>query len=371
MATPTVLMLDPDGSEVDWIVGYGPPPEEYQETVDRSLKGIETYQFYSESYANDPENVETVFNLGMKWSRRYQRDKAAEFFGKVLELDPDGSKGTTEYQGEEVSFAQYADFNLAANALGTRPPDPSPLLTFVEKYPEGVLVRAGYDRLSSYFLRMASQESAAVFFEKYASRYSDDPRVLGAWIQRITRDQGPFDKGVELSQKALSLMADSPQPRIVLDIASLYILKGDADKAVELAEMAVKNGGAASSSVTSSAASIFLRAEAVDKAVAAYGPEFAKSNWDNAAVLSRYASFWSREPDSNGTSALAAAIRAVDLSSDSYSYWSTLSDVFFSQKRFDDALLAARKALDLAPAGRAKEFVEKKIEQIKKASEKT
>jgi tetratricopeptide (TPR) repeat protein len=363
-------MLNPDGSEVDWIVGYGPPPEKYQETVDRSLNGVETFQFYSDSYAEDPYNVGTVFHLGMKWSRRYQRDKAADFFRRVLELDPDGSEGTTEYQGEEVSFTQYADFNLAADALRARPPDPADLLAFVEKYPEGILVRAGYDRLSSsYFLRAASKERAAEFFEKFASRYPEDPRVLGSWIQRINRDLGPFDTGAELGQRALALMADDPQPRLVLDIARLHVLKGDNEKAVELAEMAVKHDGATSTAV-SSAASIFMRAEATDKAIAAYGPDFAKNNWGSAAVLNRYASFWSREPELNGTSALAAAIRAVGLSPDSYSYWNTLSDVFVAQKRFDEALLAARKSLEIAPEGRAKEFVERKIEQIKRISEK-
>lgn len=30
--TPTVLILDADGSEVDWHVGYGPPPEKYLES---------------------------------------------------------------------------------------------------------------------------------------------------------------------------------------------------------------------------------------------------------------------------------------------------------------------------------------------------
>ena len=29
MATATVMVLDPDGSEVDWFVGYGPPPEKF------------------------------------------------------------------------------------------------------------------------------------------------------------------------------------------------------------------------------------------------------------------------------------------------------------------------------------------------------
>ena len=37
-ATPTVMVLGSDGSEIDWHVGYGPPPEKFLERVEKSAK---------------------------------------------------------------------------------------------------------------------------------------------------------------------------------------------------------------------------------------------------------------------------------------------------------------------------------------------
>ncbi len=359
-------------------MGYGPPPEGFRERVDEVLEGVDTFKALSARYAKTPGDVEVLFKLGMKYDRRYDRDKAAEFYGKVLAADPDGTKGTTEFLKERVSYTQYAELNLGQSALGNRPPDPAPLLAFIKKHRRGAAVRQAYDRLSSgYFVRSASKEEAAPFFEEYAAAYPDDPRVIDAWLTRIIRDNGPFDLGEKLGAKAIALMGDSPNPRILLDIAQVRLLKGDTGKAVETADSAIKtieDGGESARMsaqvVVPSAAGIFMKAERQDKALEAYGPEFAKANWDNAGVLSRYASFWAGQGGSNAEGALAAAKRIVELSPDSYSSWSTLSSVHRLQKNLGEAIKAAEKAVELAPAGRAKEAMEKALEGLRKEAEK-
>lgn len=69
-ATPTVMILDPDGSEVDWHVGYGPPAEKFNDQIDKSYKGIETYKYYANLYAKNPRDVAVVFGLAKKYDRR-------------------------------------------------------------------------------------------------------------------------------------------------------------------------------------------------------------------------------------------------------------------------------------------------------------
>ena len=51
------MLFAPDGSEVDWHVGYGPPPEKYQEQVEKSLKGVDTFKSLSDQYAKNPKNL--------------------------------------------------------------------------------------------------------------------------------------------------------------------------------------------------------------------------------------------------------------------------------------------------------------------------
>ncbi|MCK7527546.1 MAG: tetratricopeptide repeat protein [Ignavibacteriales bacterium] len=62
-------------------------------------------------------------------------------------------------------------------------------------------------------------------------------------------------------------------------------------------------------------------------------------------ALSTYASFWNRQ-GTNLDSALEAARRSVELTSDYYNNF-TLGQVLFKLKRYDEALKAAEKAVEL------------------------
>ena len=363
------MLLDPDGSEVDWLVGYGPPPEKFQGQLQKSLDGVETFKGLSAAYAKNPSDVASVFKLGVKYGRRYQLDKAAEFYKKVLALDPNGKKGKTDFEGEKVPITQYAEFNLGYGALTNRPQDAAPMLAFVKKYRTGKIVREAYDRLSTYYFRRAApKEDAAKFYAEFTGRFPKDPLALDAWMNRILVD-GPYELGIELGKKAVGLMGGTPQPRVTLSLARIYDSNGDKAKAIETAELAVKQAKGTDNEqrIVPSAALIFLGAGKSDKALAVYGPDYAKASWDSAGLLVRYATFW-LPSGTNHDSALQAATRATELQPDLVSAWSALSDLHLAAKNYAEALKAAEKALELAAPGRMKDAIQKKIEQIKKQS---
>lgn len=384
-ATPTVLFLDPDGSEVDWIVGYGPPVEKYQDQVNKVLAGVDTIKSLNEQYAKDPKSIEIIFKMAGKYDRRGNTEKATEFYKQVIVLDPEGKKGMTEVQNEKVSYTQSAEFNLASMAISKRPPDASLFQAFIKKYPDSPMVKQAYTRLSSYYTRTVPKEEATKFFEEYLARFPQDANSYSAYVSRIIFDKDPLDKGIDLAQKAINLAQDSRRPALYQSLAQLYLLKGDKGKAVEAADQMIKIATSLPSppepmperAVTPMmmavpmAARIYVDAGQLDKALAVYGPEYLKQNMDNFGALGRYAQFWSTQ-DQNLESALAAAKKATELSKDNYSFWNTLSDILLKQKKYDDALKAAEKALEIAPAQppQIKESIKKRIEAIKAAQEK-
>ena len=383
--TPTVLFLDPDGSEVDWIVGYGPPVEKYQDQVNKVLAGVDTFKSLSEQYAKDPKSIEVIFKMAGKYDRRGKTEKATEFYKQVIALDPEGKKGMTEFQNEKISYTQNAEFNLAAMAMSKRPPDPAPFQALIKKYPDSPIVKQVYMRLSSYYRRTAPKEEATKFFEEYIAKFPQDADSYSAYVSRIISDKDPLDKGIDLAQKAVSLTQNRPRPDFYQSLAQLYLLKGDKGKAVEAADQMIKvaaslpgppepmpEGGITPVMMAvPMAARIYADAGQLDKALAVYGPEYMKKNMDNFAVLGRYAQFWSGQGQ-NLESALAAAKKATELSKDNYSFWNTMSDILLKQKKYDDALKAAEKALEIAPAlpPQIKESIKKRIEAIKAAQEK-
>jgi tetratricopeptide (TPR) repeat protein len=398
-ATPTVLVLGSDGSEIDWHVGYGPPPEKFLERVEKTVKGIDTFKVLSEKYAKEPKNVEWVFKLAQKYDSRYDEEKAKELFSKVLAIDPKGEKGTTEYGEEKVTYSEYAEFSLGTLELYSRPGSPESFKAFIQKYPESKMLKDAYGYLGSYYRRAGSKEEAAQFFEEYTSKYPDDPRVLNTYVQRIIRDKDNIDRGIELAEKIKELIRYNPSPSYMRNLAELYSLKGEQDKANEVYGKDFMEGrvsrlvydlrdyvnfwvGQESNSesvedmmelavkmapdnfyVVRAVADIYVKLDKPEKALEVFGPDCIKDYMDDSNSLYSYARFWGTL-GKNLESALEAAKKSVELAEAPYK-WDTLSLVNLKLKKYDAAMKAAEKAVETAgeQAGR----YEKRIEEIKKA----
>ena len=401
------MLLGPDGAEIDWHVGYGPPPEKFQEKLDNSLKGIGTVKVLLASYAKDPKNIDVVFKLAQKYDDRLDaydppsREKILKLFKEVLALDPDGKKGTTDYGDKKVAYTEYAEFSLGILAYRTEKRDIVPLRAFIKKYPESPLLRSAYSFVSMYYGYSGSKEEADEFFEEYAAKYPDDPYVLSTYIQRIIRDKGPLDRGIELGKKIQDVMKYNPEPRFIKSLAELYILKGEPEKAdslygknfiegrvgmlgynlidyanfwaqqnkntdsaLAMAETALRLNPENSYFVRT-AAQVYLKLKKDDKALEIFGPALVKKNWDKPNDLASYSRFWTGQ-GKNLDSALEAAKRAVELSPDEAYNWDAMSQAYHKLKKYDEALKAEEKAVALADSS-AVEIYKKRIEAIKKA----
>lgn len=398
------MILEKDGSEYDWHIGYSPPPEKFLETIEKSVKGIDTFKSISEAYAKDPKNVETVFKLARKYDRIYNQEKALELYKNVLALDPDGKKGTTDYQEKKVTFTEYADFSIGAMSAFARKMNPEPLQAFIKKYPESPLMKSAFQRLSYYYQMQAPKEEAKEFFDEYTSKYPDDPYVLSSYVARIIRDKDNLDMGIELSEKINNeIMKYNPDPYYMKDLAQLYMLNGDKDKAEDAFGKRFMEGRISrlnyglmqyatfwvnqKTNIESAeammelamkidpdrwynfrtAAQNYIKLEKDDKAMEIFGPEFIAKHQDDASVLNSYAMFWAQQ-GKNLESALESAKKSVELKG-AYYNWDTLATVYQKMKKHEDALKAAEKAYELAD-DEIKARYESKIQVIKKAIEK-
>ncbi|MDH4257429.1 MAG: hypothetical protein OEY25_06070 [Candidatus Aminicenantes bacterium] len=401
-ATPTVLILGSDGSEIDWHVGYGPPPEKFLERLEKTVNGVDTFKVLSEKYAQDPKNIEIVFKLAQKYDDRIDEEKATNLYNEVLALDPDGKKGTTDYRDKKVTYTEYAEFSLATLSLYSRKRDADPFKAFIRKYPESQMLENAYLYLGSYYRYAGSKEEAAQFFEEYTSKYPENPRALNYYVLRIIRDKDNLDRGIELAEKIKDIMRYNPSPSYMKDLAELYALKGEVEKTKEAygkdfmegqvsslgydlrdyAEFWVKQKTNLESAeammelavqlkpdnlyVIRSVADMYIQLEKPEKALKIFGPEYIKDYMDNSNTLSSYARFWAAQ-EKNLDSALEAAKKSAELAQAPY-IWDTLSLVCLKLKRYDEALEAAKKAVEIAGDQAAR--YEKRIKEIEEAQAK-
>lgn len=401
--TPTVMILDPDGSEVDWHLGYSPPAKEFHKKIDKSCKGIDTYKYYAGMYAKNPGDVSAVFGLAKKYDSRLNQEKAIALYKEAIALDPEGKKGMTDFGKTKVPNTQYAEYQIGSSSLMGMKVDPEPMKAFIKKYGEGEMVKSAYQRMAFYYTRSGSKEEAEKFFEEAVSKYPNDVSVVSSYVRKIISAKGNLDRGLELSQKLLESMKGGPRPTYVKDLADLYVANGDTAKADSvygkafadgevsmlanaLAQYAtfwsVKNKNVASALEMAEmvarlkpdedyylrqAASVFTSQKKNDRALDLYGTRYVEKWMGDAGRLASYASFWS-EQGTNLESALGAAKELVDLSPGQSRSWGTLAIVHQKMKNKDEALKAGEKAVELAPENQ-KTYYKNRLETLKKAFE--
>jgi tetratricopeptide (TPR) repeat protein len=395
--------VDGAGAEVDWLVGYNPPPESYQAKLEKIIKGEGTFKALQAAYAANPKDVASIFGLGRKWEDRGDEAKAQEKYREVIALDPEGKAGsyTDEDTWVTAPYAEFARLLLATPSLWSRNPDPAPVKAFIAQNPKSRLVKVAYMTMGNYYVNGASKEEAGKFFSEYTARFPDDPSAAAMWLSRVIRDNGPAEKAVELADRLRELSASVPDPRISQMMARAYDLAGDKDKAeaaygrtfmqdrvdalaTNLAAYAdywaeKKDNLESAAAMAETAARIkpgdpyFIRRVAIvycaagqeAKALEVYGPAWLeKSGFGLAATdIRNYATFWLRQ-GKNLESALTAAKRTVELEPRTYYHWATLSDIQAKMGNMPEAIKAAEKAVELADP-RSKPGLQKKLDALR------
>jgi predicted Zn-dependent protease len=385
--TPTDLLVDKTGKEIDWRVGYGPPPDRVLEWLKKALAGTDTYADLSARYAEDPNNADVVFKLAAKTAERGTPElesESKELYQKILTMDLQGQ--TASYYDEDykatIPYVEAAQFALAQTTVFGRKPDPAPMMKFVQDHPKSPMTKYGYRYLSYYYGQVATQEQADKFFEEYNARFPGDRDALAAYVERIIKDKAPVDKGITLAEKLKEMAGYPRNPAFEQYLADLYILKGDQAKAdeeygkdfldsfvsttyyglISFANFWTDQGRNLESAeaaadlalkvrpndwfVYSQVAGVYGKVNKLDKALAVFGPDFVKKFGNEQAALSNYATFWTNA-GTNLESALEAARRSVELTPDYYNYFA-LGQTLFKMKRYGEALRAAEKAVELA-----------------------
>ena len=394
------MLIGGDGAEVDWTVGYDPPAETFQATLQKMVDGIDTFKALSAAYAKNPKDTATVFKLARKYGDRYDAKNAGAKYKEILVLDPQGKTGTytQDYSKITAPYTEFAAFEVATQTEPGAKPDMTAVKAFIAKYPKSPLIKSAYENMGYYYGYQATKEEAAVFFPEYIAKYPNDPAALESWLNRIIRDKGPADKGVELAARLEELTKFNPSPSVNQALAQAYMLKNDKAKAEKLygkdfienkvssfgydligwanyqaqnggdLETAIKMGETALKLEPDSAyflgqvAGLYVKAGQLPKALQLYGPAYSRKNVKDGLALYQYAGFWARQ-EKNLDDALVAAKKAVELMPTYYIY-NTLSQVYQKMKNMPEAIKAAEKALDLAPDA-AKTYYKQALDKLK------
>ncbi len=232
--TPTVLFLDAEGEEIDRFVGFGGEDagkdEVFQMLKDFSA-GVNTLSAVLAELEQNPEDVGINYKLGKKYLRRFETKEAIPYFEKVLELDPDDTKG----------YMEEASYRVALQ-LARTDRDPSALEAFIASDPGNKdYLRTAYTTAASTHARNENLDKAKSLYEAAMEALPDDARLTLSYAGAIFnyKMEDLYEKGLELNEKAKELNPDY-ELSTVLNLVNYYGNTEQKDKIVDLFEQQIK-----------------------------------------------------------------------------------------------------------------------------------
>ncbi len=128
-----VLVAEPDGTEIDRLVGYGDltPVKNFKSKLEKLLKSDDTLLNLRKILKNDPFNMEILAKLVKKYNKNEFYIKVSELCERIISI-PDKSKNHNfpyGKNGENISLYEYAKYVLT---LG----EPERSLDFAAEFPK-------------------------------------------------------------------------------------------------------------------------------------------------------------------------------------------------------------------------------------------
>lgn len=224
-AYPTMVLLGPDGEEVDRHIGYLDPAE-FLEVMEGYQKGIGTVAYYEKQLQKNPDDVETLFKLGTKHADAIRTDEAMATLEKILTIDPDSPLKAEIWSN--LGYAMYADERYE-DAAGY-------YKKLIEEFPEDKTQDRALQMLARVYFEMGKPEKSVETYMAVVDRHPDDPSTLNGFAWFCAKRKIGFDQALPVALKAVEL---SDRDAGILDtLAELYYAMGEYENAMKIGKEA-------------------------------------------------------------------------------------------------------------------------------------
>jgi tetratricopeptide (TPR) repeat protein len=360
-ATPTVVVIEADGKEIDRIIGYDDPPSIFLKQLTNAYNRTETLEKLQSAYEKNPDDLINTFKLGYKMLQvKFDRKKITELFTKVYQNSDEARKITIEYDipGELVNLYEWTLYQLGMiSGIST---NFKHFFILLKEYPDSRFAYSVYETVSKSIPATVDSTTEEWFFDSMLEKYPDNLKLLMNYVNHYTQTGKNTEKALKAASKVtneLEMIVISPffnMNKVYNNYAKLLEKNGDEDILMrvygtlylrltqgfyEEALMnyirfwAAKGGNEESVDkaltilttvnafrvsayiITNFVTNTYITMGKMDKALEFYGPSFLKKNWDNASEIDSYAYYWA-EKGENLPSALEAIARYEELEPD-------------------------------------------------------
>jgi tetratricopeptide (TPR) repeat protein len=221
-AYPTLLVIGPDGTEVDRHLGLLEPAE-FIETIDGFRKGIGTVAALEKELETRPNDVELLYKVGAKHAEAGRSEAAAAALNRVLTLDPHNATRNPEIL-YRLGDAYYNDQKYTeAKPYFSR---------LVSDYASSEIALDGMKRLAATEYKLGNADAAVAMYAKSIEGKENDANALNGFAWFCAQRKIGLDRALPAAQKAADL--SGRDPGILDTLAEVYFAMGDYDNAIKV-----------------------------------------------------------------------------------------------------------------------------------------
>ena len=370
LTSPTIIVAEADGSEIDRTIGFSPPGDHFLKEIERMYNRIDTYSLLIEAFKKDPENVEVIFKLALRYKNTWRKYlEAKELFEKVI-TNPEQAKTILAFNKEvqeDVNIYEQALFyggqldHSLFKRLKKECPDTklknSPFFRYWEKgktisltpylsikqrlenSPNDIKLQKRY--LSIVVNYEEDIEDAIKIAENRLNKGGEvDPEFMHLYVKLLALN-GEFDKMSKIYGHNYMCELKDNQKTALKDYAIFWINEREnIESAIEAAKRTDLMG-------RQEVANVLVKQGDVEKALDIFGDDFFKTIIQNDAKLNTYAYFWAGH-GLNLQSALDASKESLKMFEHQV-YYNTLANVYWKMKNYQKAIFYENEALRLDP----------------------
>lgn len=174
---PTIVITNSDGEEIDRIWGYLPPTDFYNQ-VQLYLQGKETLDDYLTRLEDEPENQEYLLIVAEKQTSRREFEKALDYYGRILKLDPDNESGHRIEALESIYDVKgrAKDYDGAIETAGL----------IIKQFPGTEQADDARAIIGYYTNKKGDSKKALKIYRDYLKNYPDGENAV--WIKKRVAD---------------------------------------------------------------------------------------------------------------------------------------------------------------------------------------
>jgi len=156
MATPTTLILEGKGDEIDRIVGFDKEEKDaYFQKIKDFAEGKSILAQVLAEVEKNPEDYDANWKMAQKYSDRGEREMAMPYYQKVIDLDSEDFKGNNMESSYQIA---YYESRYKQNT--------EPMIAFIASDPDEKYLQDSYMSLVIVYMREKEPEKLIATFDE-------------------------------------------------------------------------------------------------------------------------------------------------------------------------------------------------------------